>query len=145
MPVDPDYHGTWQDAEDVVKSIAGTILINGEPVERVGRETAAGRDLPGGTIRIERVGGAPNLDETSDNPLVEIAYFGASYAQVQSMQQAMFRAMKDAVGEEVHAGAVPDLARVEAGPIRPAWSAAGESKTIRKIENWRLSWRPALT
>ena len=143
MAVDLDaVAGRWPDAEDVVKSICRGVEINGVPVARVGRETAAGRDLPGGTIRVERVGGQPNRDATADFPLVEIAYFGESYEQAQAMQRATWALMNAAVGEQVHAGAVPDVARIESGAIRPPWSV--ETSTRRVIETWRLSWRPLL-
>lgn len=141
MVVDLTHVGRWPDAEDVFKSVARGVEVDGKPVSRVGRETAAGRDLPGGTIRVERIGGAPNRDETADFPLMEMAFFGADYAQAEAMKRAFFLVIKAAVGEQLHANAVLAFARVESGPIRPPWSSA-ETSTRRVIENWRASWAP---
>jgi hypothetical protein len=142
-----DHVGTWPDAEDIGKAILRAVEIDGRPIERVGRETAAGRDLEGGTIRIERIGGAPDRNELSDNPLLELAMFGVGVEQVKAIRTAVWRAMKAAEGEHV---ALDDgtqvylhSARIESGPIRPPWSV--ETSTRRGIENWRLSYPPLLT
>ena len=132
--------GTFPDAEDVAKSVGRGVLVDGRPVARVGRETKAGQDLDGGTIRIERIGGQPDRDELADNPILEMAFFGRDLAQAQAIRDAWRDAVREAVGEEVHAGVVLDLAVRESGPIRPPWST--ETSTRRLIENWRLSYRP---
>lgn len=146
MVVRADHHGTWPDAEDVGKAILRVVEVGGRPISRVGRETAAGRDLVNGTVRVERIAGAPDRNELADFPLLELAQFGDSFGQVKAIRAAVWQAMKGMCGEHVH---LDDGTRVylhsaviESGPIRPAWSS--ETPTQRALDNWRLSYPPLL-
>lgn len=146
-----DAVGTWPDGEDVGKAILRQIEIvnpdrTNRPIQRVGREVKAGTNLDGGTIRVERTGGAPNTDETADNALLELAMFGTDYDQVKAIKAAVWRAMKAVEGELVVLDDGTEVyvhsATLESGAIRPPWSI--ETSTRRSIETWRLSWPPLL-
>jgi len=134
-----DVVGAWPNAEDVVKELCRGVLVDGQPVKRVGRETAAGPQFAETVpcIRVERTGGQINRDWTADEPLVEVACFGVTYEQAQAMSASVAHLMETAVGEQVHT-AVIDSARQDTGPQRPAWG----SDARRDITSWRLSWRP---
>lgn len=144
MAVDVTAQGTWPNAEDVVKALCRGVLVDGQPVRRVGRETAPGDRFETPCIRVERTGGQINRDFTADDPLVEVACFGDSYEQAQAMSGSVARLMEASLGERIGSTeqltgyADIEVVRQENGPQRPAWGPNAR----RDITTWRLSWRP---